>query len=160
MALGQEDAARAEAAEVERRTTLNPNSPVGYLALADAMNNMGEHSQALAAVEKAIRLDPGNRENYLEEGWAYLGLGRCEDSIAALKRYLAVRPDNFAVHLVLAVDYIELGHDSAARAEVRELLKLNPQFNLEAVIRTDGPKGKRLTKNERVVADLRKAGLK
>jgi len=32
--LGQEDAARTEAAEVERRSALNPNSPVGYFALS------------------------------------------------------------------------------------------------------------------------------
>ncbi len=76
--LGQEDAARAEAAEVERRVALNPNSPVGYLALANVMNFMAEEAQALVAVEKAIRLDPDHHNGYgLEEGFAYLGLGEC-----------------------------------------------------------------------------------
>jgi adenylate cyclase len=159
--LGQEDAARAEAAEVERRVALNPNSPLGYWALAYAMNNMAEPAQALVAVEKAVRLDPGNRNRYLsEEGFAYLGLGRYQDSITAFKGFLALHPDIFWAHLGLAVDDIELGRDDAARAEAAEVLRLNPQYNLEMDLRTVGPKGKVLAENARWSGDLRKAGLK
>ncbi len=159
--LGQEDAARAEAAEVERRVALNPNSPMGYLALADVMNNMEEPAQALVAVEKAMRLDPGNPGRYLlEEGNAYHGLGRYEDSVTDFKRFLALHPDIFWAHMSLAVDYTELGHDDAARAEAAEVRRLNPQFSLEMILRTVGPKGKVLADNARCSADLRKAGLK
>src|SRR6266852_3321628 len=159
--VGQEDAAHAAAAEVERRVALNPNSPPGYWALARVMNNMAEPAQALGAAEKAMRLDPGNRDRYLsEEGFAYQGLGRYEDSITAYKGFLAVRPGIVLAHVGLAVDDIELGHDDAARAEAAEVLRLNPQFNLELIFRTVGPKGKVLAENARWSADLRKAGLK
>jgi tetratricopeptide (TPR) repeat protein len=158
--LGQEDAARAEAAEVERRVALNPNSPFGYCALADVMNNMAEPAQALVAAEKAMRLDPGDDRYLLEEGSAYLGLGRYKDSIPAYKGFLAVHPNIFWAHLDLAIADIELGHDDAARAEAAEVLRLNPQFNLEMIYRTVGPKGKILADNARWSADLRKAGLK
>jgi TolB-like protein/DNA-binding winged helix-turn-helix (wHTH) protein/Tfp pilus assembly protein PilF len=159
--LGQEDAARAEAAEVERRVALNPNSAVGYRALAFVMNNIAEPARALVAVEKAMRLDPGNRDNYLGmEGFAYQGLGRYEDSITAYKRYLALHPDIYFVHLGLAVDYTELGRGDAARAEAAEVLRLNAQYSLEMIYRTVGPKGKVLAENVRWSADLRKAGLK
>ncbi len=159
--LGQEDTARAEAAEVERRSALNPNSALGHWALAVVMNYIAEPAQALVAVEKATRLDPRTREGYLwQEGLAYGGLGRYEDSISAYKGFLAVRPDFFWAHLGLAVDYIELGHDDAARAEAAEVLRLNPQYSLEMVYRTVGPKGKVLAENVRWSADLRKAGLK
>jgi adenylate cyclase len=158
--LGQEDAARAEVAEVERRVAVNPSSPLGYWALARVMNNMAEPAQALVAVEKAMRLDPGNRDKYLGmQGFAYQGLRRYEDSITAFKRYLALRPDIFWAHLGLAVDDMELGHDDDARAEAAEALRLDPQFNLEMIYRTVGPKGKVLTENARWSADLRKAGL-
>ncbi len=63
--LGQEDAARADAAEVERRSALDPDSPMGYLALADVMNSLGEPAKALVAVEKAMRLDPSHPDRYL-----------------------------------------------------------------------------------------------
>jgi hypothetical protein len=48
--------------------------------------------------------------------------------------------------------YSELGQDDAARAEVAEVKRLNPQFSLKMLRATD-PAGKRN------VADLRKAGL-
>ena len=63
-------------------------------------------------------------------------------------------------HTGLAVDYIELGRDDAARAEAAEVLRLNPQYSLEMIFRTVGPKGKVLAENVRWSADLRKAGLK
>jgi adenylate cyclase len=159
--LGQEDAARAEAAEVERRVALNPNSPLGHWALKDVMNNMAEPARALVEVEKAMRLDPGNRDRYLlGEGAAYLGLGRYEDSITTYKRFVALHPDIFWAHIGLAVDYTELGRDDAARAEAAEVLRLNPQYSLEMIYRKVGPKGKVLAENARWSADLRKAGLK
>src|SRR5229473_185634 len=84
--VGQEDAAHAAAAEVERRVALNPNSPPGYWALARVMNNMAEPAQALVAAEKAMRLDPGNRDRYLsEEGFAYQGLGGTRTRLPLIK---------------------------------------------------------------------------
>jgi tetratricopeptide (TPR) repeat protein len=101
--------ARAEAEEVERRTALNPNSAVGYLALAIAMDYMVEPAQALVAMEKVIRLDPGGHENYYSspddpQGWAYTSLGRYEDATSAFKRDLTVHPGVFWVHLGLVID--------------------------------------------------------
>jgi tetratricopeptide (TPR) repeat protein len=160
--LGREDDARAEAAEVERHSALNPNSPAGRWALAVVMNDMAQPAQALVAVDKGMRLDPHIAIHYLlfEEGKAYQGLGRYEDSIVSYKRFLAVSPGIFWAHLGLAVDYIELGQEDAARAEAAEVFKLNPQFNLEMVYRTVGPKGQVLARNTRWCEDLRKAGLK
>jgi tetratricopeptide (TPR) repeat protein len=161
MELGQEDAARAEATKVERLSTLNPNSPVGYAALSSVMYSMGEQARAVAAVEQAMRLNPGNGELYLlREGLAYGGLARYEESITALKGFLVSHPDFFWAHLGLAVDYIEIGQDDAARAEAAQVMRLNPQFYLAMVYRTVGPKGKVLAENIRWSADLRKAGLK
>jgi tetratricopeptide (TPR) repeat protein len=159
--LGEEKAARAEAAEVERRVALNPNSPIGYVALTNVMNFMAQEAQALVAVEKAVRLDLDHHDGYLlEEGFAYLGLGRYENSIIAYKGFLALYPDIFWAHLGLAVAYIELGHDDDARAEAAEVLRLNPQFTVEMAWPTAGPKSKVLAEQTRFDADLRKAGLK
>jgi tetratricopeptide (TPR) repeat protein len=111
--------------------------------------------------DSAIRPPLGLTGNYLMvKGWSYDGLGRYQDSINALKGFVALYPDNFWAHLWLAIDYIELGRDDAAQAEAAEVLKLNPQFNLEMVFRTVGPKGKVLAEQARWSADLRRAGLK
>jgi tetratricopeptide (TPR) repeat protein len=138
--VGQEDAARAEAVEVERRSALHPNSPMGYWALA--LDQMREPAQALVAVQKAMYLDPQHRDYYLtEEGFDYLALGRYGDALAAFKRHAALYPGIFYDHLGLAFDYIELGRDDEARAEAAEALRLNPQFSVKMVYRTVGPKG-------------------
>jgi hypothetical protein len=86
-------------------------------------------------------------------------LGRYQDAISAFKRDRGFHPDLFWVHLGLAIDDIELRRDDDARAEAAKVLRLNPQFSLERVFRTTGPKGKVLAQQVRWSADLRKAGL-
>jgi adenylate cyclase len=158
--LGQEDAARAEVVEVQRRSALDPNSPMGHWALALALDRLGEPAQALVAEQKAMYLDPQNRDNYLmEEGFDYLALGRYGDALGAFKRHVALHPDICWDHLGLAAAYIELGRDDEAHSEAAEVLRLNPQFSLKMVVRTVGPKGQVLAENIRASTALRKAGL-
>ncbi len=156
-ALGEMDAARREAAEVERGLMLEANfaseAPRSYDALAEVMNDTGRPMEALAGADKANR--PGRVKGaYLyEQGRAYTQLGRWQEGISALKRHLAVHPGEVWPRVDLAVDYIELGQDDAARAEVAEILRLNPQFSLKIGIAGELP-----AHRERA-ADLSKAGL-
>jgi len=159
--LGDEGASRAQAAEVERAIARTPKSAVGFMALAEVMNATARPTEALAAVDKVMRLDPHNADIYLfEQGWAYTQLGRREEAVSALKRSLDRYPDALWGHVLLALDYIELGSDEAAQSQAAEVLRINPQFSLETVFPTVGPKGKAIAENLRFVADLRKAGLK
>jgi adenylate cyclase len=156
--LGDTKAAQAEVAQVERAVALEP-SAVGYVALAEVMNATGRPAEALAAAEKAIHLDPHNYIPLRQEGWADTQLGRWEEAVSVLKRFLARFPDSPYGHGELAIDYIELGHDDDARAEVTEVLRINPQFTMEMLCyapRTS-PNGKVCVRFD---ADLRKAGLK
>jgi tetratricopeptide (TPR) repeat protein len=157
-ALGDMDAARAEAVEVERALRLDANfatyAPRSYDALAEVMNDTGRPMEALAAADKANRPDRVKGAYLYEQGRAYTQLGRWQEGISALKGYSAVRPGEVWPHVDLAVDYIELGQDNAARAEVAEILRLNPQFSLKM-----GVAGELPAQRERA-ADLSKAGLK
>jgi tetratricopeptide (TPR) repeat protein len=116
-------------------------------------------------LDKATSLDPANRDNYYSvdgspQGWAYTRLGRYEDAISAFKRDRGFHPDLFWVHLGLAIDDIEASpRQRRARAEAAKVFRLNPQFSLERLLRTTGPKGKVQAQQVRWVADLRKAGL-
>jgi tetratricopeptide (TPR) repeat protein len=152
-ALGDKDAAQAELAEVERVVTLEPNSALGYFALADSLNSMGRPAQALTAMEEAMRLAPNERAFEGEQGWALSQLGRWQDSISSLNRLPASNSSSLWPHVWRAVDYVELGRDDAARAEVAEVLKINPQFSLKIGIATFP------ANEERAAADLHKAGL-
>jgi TolB-like protein/DNA-binding winged helix-turn-helix (wHTH) protein/predicted Zn-dependent protease len=157
-ALSEMDAARGEAAKVERAVARDPNSPYGYRALAMVMNCTGRPAQALAAAENAIRLyppsDPFPPYPLCEQGRAYTQLGRWEEAVRALNGCLARYPDQVLPHVALAVDHVKLGQDDVARAEVAEILRLNPQFSLKMALESEFPAQRERT------ADLSKAGLK
>jgi tetratricopeptide (TPR) repeat protein len=114
------------------------------VAVVEDLHDLGafvvKRTEALVAVDTAIRLDPRKRDDYLGvQGFALTLFGRSEEAIAAFKPYLARYPDNFWVHALLAVGHMELGHDDAARAEVAEDLRLDPQLTVEKIFPTGQP---------------------
>jgi adenylate cyclase len=161
--LGEDGGAQTEAAEVERIAALSPaSSSISYVALAIVMNVVGKPAGALAAIDKAIRLDPRNpgalsRE---AEGLAYTLLGRWPEAIDAFKLHLIHFPDNFWAHAYLAVDYMELGHEDAARSEVTEVLRLDPQFTVGTAFPTISLQHRAFPAEiDRFRGDLHKAGM-
>ncbi|HJU11465.1 MAG TPA: winged helix-turn-helix domain-containing protein [Candidatus Binataceae bacterium] len=158
-ASGEMDAAREEVAQVERAVALDPDTSYGYRVLAMALNATGRPADALAATEKAMDLYPLSDAfppyPICEQGRAYAQLGRWQESIRALKSCLAHHSTEQALpHIGLAVDYIEFGQDNAARAEVADILKLDPQFSLKRALETEFPA------HREFAANLSKAGLK
>ncbi len=89
---------------------------------------------------------------------AYRLAGRTEEAITTFKGVTARTPKYLPPHLHLAAIYSELGREEEARAEVAEILTLNPNFSLEGVKQRWPFKDSALL--ERYLAALRKAGLK
>jgi len=145
--------------EAQRGIALDPNGASGYEVLSSIMNNTEKRAEAIDLAEKAMRLDPRNHDHYLYlEGWSYTQMGRYEESIPILKRNLASNPNNLASHYLLAVDYIELGREPQARAEAAEILRISPNFSVDAFISQFPNKDEAY--KERASTDLHKAGLK
>jgi adenylate cyclase len=91
-------------------------------------------------------------------GAAYNAVGRYEEAIKTLKEAHVRDPKFLGPYLFLAVAYVRSGREEEARGEVAEILRLNPHFSVEGVrarLSSQDP-----AKNERLVNDLRKAGLK
>jgi adenylate cyclase len=157
-ALGRLDEARAEAAEVERGLMLDANfateAPRSYDTLAEVMNDTGRPMEALGAAYNSNQPDRVKLSYLYEQGRAYTQLGRWQEAIYSLKAYVANHPGEVWPRVDLAVDYIELGDENAARAEVAEILRLNPQFSLKMALAGEFP-----AQQERFAAHLRKAGL-
>src|SRR5262245_18119195 len=110
-------------------------------------------------IEMAMRLNPHYPATYLFDlGTDYRLMGRYEEAIAAFTSALTRNPALLPVHVNLAVIYSELGREEEARAEAAEVLRLNPKYSLE-VLRQINP-FKDPAVNERMIAALRKAGLK
>jgi hypothetical protein len=73
-------------------------------------------------------------------------------------QFIARYPNILPAHLTLAVVYSELGQAAEARAEIAEVLRLNPNFSLEVHKQRMPIKDPAVL--ERHIAALRKAGLK
>jgi adenylate cyclase len=157
--LGDDEAAQAQAKEIEQAVALSPKSPLGYIPLAWAMNSLWKPAQALAAVDSSILYDPRKCVCHLRfRGIAYTQLGQWQDSVTAFKPYLNRFHYDFWAHAYLAIDYVELGDNDAARAEVAEVRKLNPDFSVETIFPAASIEGN-FTQIDRLRGDLHKAGM-
>ncbi len=146
-------------AEMERAVALAPTEAESYAALAEVLSYMGRSEESLEAAARALRLKSQFAEYHLASiGTAYAVAGRYEEARAPLQRYLSRYPNILPVHLMLVAVYSELGQVAEARAEAAEVLRLNPKFSLE-VHRQRAPI-KDPVVLERIIAALRKAGLK
>jgi Flp pilus assembly protein TadD len=105
-----------------------------------------------------MRLDPIARDTFAYlTGRAYVWLGRPQKAIPFLQRQEAATPTAPFAHIELAVAYIEAGRESDARAEAGEFMRASPEFVLFPAEK--GP-FKNIAWNQRLIEDLRKAGLK
>ena len=138
---------------------LNTGSADLYASAAGILNWVGRPAEAIGLMEQALHLNPRLPSWYFVFlGQAYYLLGRTEEAIEPLQRALRVYPHRIDTHLLLAAVYSELGREAEARAEVAEVLRLNPQFSLEVHRQRMPIKDPAML--ERHLAALRKAGLK
>jgi TolB-like protein/class 3 adenylate cyclase/Tfp pilus assembly protein PilF len=121
----------------ERDVALNPNSSVALFWLGTALNySAGKHEEAIAAFNKAIRLDPVPRLFYLM--WlavACRDAGRYDEAIPICRKILQKEPDYLFAHTCLASCYALMGRDEEARAEAAEVLRIQPKFSVDYVVK-------------------------
>jgi adenylate cyclase len=145
--------------EAERAIALNPNDAEGYFALGNILIFAGRYEEAIELVKQAMRLNPRSPLSYLLNlGFAYRMAGRYEEAVVPLKKALTLNPNFVPARFALAICYVELGKEEEGRAEMTELLRINPQYSLESWSQ-DLPY-KDTAALERTLAALRKAGLK
>jgi len=90
-------------------------------------------------------------------GGAYRMLGQYEESVATNKKvFHFFGPDHLPAHVGLVLTYTEMGRPEEVRAEVAEVLRIDPNFSVER-----WPKPfKSQARRDQMAATLRKAGLK
>jgi TolB-like protein/class 3 adenylate cyclase len=143
----------------KRGIALAPNDAEGYAELGLILNYAGQSEEAIGLLKKAIRLNPRYPVNYLVRlGAAYSLARQYEEALAVLQGASLRNPNLLPPHLYLAANYSELGRDAEARAEAAEVLRINPDWSLEAWKRRVPYKDPAML--ERRLAALRKAGLK
>ena len=85
---------------------------------------------------------------------AYYRLGRSAEAIPVLKRFIVAYPIFVQARYILAASYADSGLMEQARTQSAEVMKLSPRFSLEAGFFQG------LDPQDRLISDLRKAGLK
>jgi adenylate cyclase len=119
---------------------------------------IGKPKEVIVLVEKAMRLNPIPPSfYYIHLGVAYTLLGRYDDSLNAFKKVVDESPDSMLGHIGMASAYSLLGRDEEARAEAKEVLRINPRFSLESY--ASGLPYKYQADKDLHINALRKAGL-
>jgi adenylate cyclase len=139
-------------AESEHAVSLDPNSAESFLRLAIMLTWAGRAEEALPYMHNALRLNPFPSSNYFANLAAiYHESGHHEKAIEASKKALQGEPNSQFAYIHMAIAYIRLGREEDARAAAAEIRRINPKFSLEHFTHPLA---------ERVIEDLRKAGLK
>jgi adenylate cyclase len=145
--------------EAEKAIAIGPNQADCYATLATVLIWVGRLEEAVELVKKAMRLNPYHPEWYLFRlGQAYGFMGHYEKAIEASKKVLIHNAHFLPARIFLASAYGQAGQKEKARAEVTELLKLNPSYSLAIAKDTIPIKDQR--KLDEILKTLREAGLK
>ena len=141
----------------EKALALNPNNAALLAELTEALTRVGRPQDAIEQMKQAMRLNPFSPNWYAWNlGLAYYHAGQYEEAIVALKPLLHL--GWYSVSLRLAASYAQLGRLDEARAQVAEVLKINPDFSIATFTKTQTYKNP--TDLEHFLDGLRIAGLK
>jgi tetratricopeptide (TPR) repeat protein len=145
-------------AEGRLAIALNPNGASEHAYMSINLRLAGRYEEAVQMAKKAIRLNPFTPGSFYRTlGWAYICTGSYEGAISAFKTALKLTPDDIFAHLPLSIAYSLSGREEEAHAEVKEALRIDPNFSLEKYAKTVQYKDKTDTKH--FFDALRKAGL-
>ena len=111
--------------------------------------------EAIRAYTKAIRLNPIPPTFYLFGlGLSYSLAGQHEKGINWCEKAVRKDPDSYIARIFMTAVYSMAGRIEDARAEVPEVLRINPKFSL-----AKAEKRARYKYKDKIFAALRKVGL-
>ncbi len=144
----------------EKSVALGPNQSFPHLLLGMYLYHVGRYKEALPLIRKAMRLNPYYPSTYLELlGDTYLSMQAYEKAVEAFKVLVVREPQSKVGHRGLAVAYIRLGRKEQARSEVAEVLRLFPEYSLEAARKQAQLMNMDPAVAENYIEALREAGL-
>lgn len=139
----------------ERALALNPNDARIVSQRGELLGWFGRPEEGIEWIAKAIRLDPSGAERravYL--GRAYFLSSRYSEALAAFAR---CGQQTHVVQAYRAACHAALGQDEQARAAAAEVLRLRPNFSVDAFVATQPYREQAV--RERCLALMAAAGL-
>ena len=144
-------------ARFEQALALNPNDTGAMGNLAEALTYGGRAEEAEELMLKATRLDP------LHEDWIKWNLAwvqwhtrNCDDALQTMNAMSEIPP---MAYRVLAIIQVCLGNTDEANEAVGHLLAFDPQYSIAQVLHNYDGKYTNNADLERVLDNLRTAGL-
>ncbi|MHA1159024.1 MAG: tetratricopeptide repeat protein, partial [Alphaproteobacteria bacterium] len=148
----------ASIAAFERCLSLSPNYVYAVFTRGCISLFAGQPEEAIPQIERAVRLDPAFSQQYLHYlGVAHLLLGHDETAALLFRERLLLATDTDIGRAMLAATLGHLGEVEEARQIWKDLLEINPDFNIEQRLRAlpfANP-----SDTDRIVEGLTKAGL-
>jgi len=145
--------------EVERAVELEPNGADAHVFLGMGLLFADRAAEAVPILKKAIRLDPHTPGWYMHVlASAYRDIRKYEEAIEWGEKAVQQNPKNVLSRKILCSIYSLAGRMDEARDQAKDIMRLNPNFSVDQVARTDPQKNQAVKK--RYINALRKAGLK
>jgi adenylate cyclase len=118
--------------EARHAVEMGPNAANAVANLGWVLRCSGQPKEGISLMKKAMRLDPIPKvKDYDMLGRAYFLTERYEEAIAEYSKAVSLNPDYRDAHVGLAATYAILGRDDDARAEVAEIVKIDPSFSIK-----------------------------
>ena len=118
----------------ERALTLNPNDDLVVVQQGEMLTWIGKPEEGIPWIEKAMRLNPCHPERFWNHlGRAYFVAQRYGEAMSAFGRIAAPTCAHWSF---LAASHAELGDEGAAGQSAAEVLKHDPDFTVDAFMKT------------------------
>ena len=113
---------------IEHAIRIKPDVPAAYGNLANALNGLKRHDEAVRSCDRAIALKPDYAEAHGNRGLALHQLGRPEEALASYDRLAELRPTDARPRFNRAVMLRELGRLDEALASLDQAIALKSDY--------------------------------
>ncbi len=116
----------------QRAFELNPNDPRVISQYGELLVLIGDAEAGIEMLELALQVDPYSPDDRLTHlGFAQFAAHHYQDAVAIFKKISSLGAKH---HAYLAACYAQLGDVAAARREIGEVRRLDPEFSAEAFV--------------------------
>lgn len=114
---------------ITKAVELDPLSPVLNITLAETLDDLGRHDEALIQAQRAVEIAPNFPSAYFVRAFieAYT-LGKMDSAIASYRAGLQLDPESVMGHKGIAMVYSHLGADDLAIESIERAMKLGPGY--------------------------------
>jgi adenylate cyclase len=143
---------------IEKAMTLGPNNSFAFGVAANVELYSNRPEAMVPLLKRAIRLSPIYPAWYLGDlSYAYVLMGRLEEAIVTANESIKIDPDYIYNYHTLAIAHVELGQIKAARADIENILRIEPKMSVRTY--RDSQPYQDETQLNRIVTAFREAGL-